>query len=229
VPTGTLSPVGRQQFFDDNGLPLAAGLLYTYVTGTTTPATTYSDGGMTTPNSNPIVLDAAGRCAIYLPTTPIFKYLLKTSAGATVWTADPVQSVGSAPVSGLGEVDFMGGDSTSPVTSTSYPTGATVDKTHAGTAVISLDSATLAAGTYVLEGMLLSVGGITVTGALVNLTDGAPDVPLVTIASTNANGERVQSSAITFASGGAAKSYAIKMKVSGGSGFGWAFRLVRTV
>ena len=30
------------QFFDDNGVPLAGGLIYTYAAGTTTAATTYT-------------------------------------------------------------------------------------------------------------------------------------------------------------------------------------------
>lgn len=224
---GTLLPVSRQQFFNDQGAPLAGGLMNVYITGTLTRTNTYADAAMLTPNSNPIVLDAAGRMIAYVPSTPSLKLVLTDSLGATIWSADPVVPVGAAPTSGLGEIASMDGDNTSPVTSTSYPSGAGVDKTHAGTVVISLDSANLAAGTYVLEGMLQAVGGITVTAALVNLTDGAPDTPLVTIASTNATGERVQSSAITFAAGGAAKSYGVKMKTSAGTGFGWGFRLVR--
>lgn len=36
-----LTPSPKQQFTDANGAPLVGGKLYTYVTGTTTPAATY--------------------------------------------------------------------------------------------------------------------------------------------------------------------------------------------
>lgn len=51
--------------FDDNGDPLAGGLVYTYEAGTNTPKATYTDATMTTPNSNPVVLDANGSAQIW--------------------------------------------------------------------------------------------------------------------------------------------------------------------
>ena len=39
--------------------------MHTYVPGGTVPATTWQDAGETTPNSNPITLDAAGSCLLY--------------------------------------------------------------------------------------------------------------------------------------------------------------------
>jgi hypothetical protein len=45
-----LSPLGGAgaQFFSNNGVPLAGGLLYTYLAGTSTPATTFtSSSGLT--------------------------------------------------------------------------------------------------------------------------------------------------------------------------------------
>jgi hypothetical protein len=53
-----------EQFFDSNGDPLAGGKVYYYEAGTTNLQTTYSDSGGTTPNSNPVVLDAAGRLTV---------------------------------------------------------------------------------------------------------------------------------------------------------------------
>ena len=50
------------QFFDDVGLPLAGGWLKFCIAGTDTLKTTYSDSGETTPNINPLQLDASGRC-----------------------------------------------------------------------------------------------------------------------------------------------------------------------
>ena len=57
------------QFFDDSGNPLTGGKVYTYAAGTTTPAATYTTSAGTVANTNPIILDAAGRTPneIWLP------------------------------------------------------------------------------------------------------------------------------------------------------------------
>ena len=227
MSTGTLSPVGKQQFLDDNGDPLAAGLLYTYAAGGSTPATTYNDPDLAPAhaNANPIVLDAAGRCTIFLDASS-YKYVLKDSNGVTVWSQDKIQSYAVGQSGGLGEIFTLGGDPTSPVTATDYPSGATLDKTHAGSAEYDVDSANLP-GTYALECMCIGSGG-TLTVALVNLSDGAPDTPLVSVTSTSTTGERKVSSAITFAASGATKAYAIKAKVSAGHGYAWAAKITRT-
>lgn len=60
-----LLPNGRQQFLDGNGKPLAGGLVYMYQPATTVPAATWQDANQTVPNTNPIMLDAAGECTIY--------------------------------------------------------------------------------------------------------------------------------------------------------------------
>ena len=86
-----LSPVGNgQQFFDNNGVPLSGGLIYTYQAGSSTPLTTYTTNAGTTPNTNPIILDAAGRCLneIWLQTGYSYKFVLQTSAGVTLQTLD---------------------------------------------------------------------------------------------------------------------------------------------
>lgn len=96
----TLSPLAGAgwQFFDANGTPLAGGLLYTYIAGTTTPATTYTSVSGVTANTNPIILDAAGRVAeeIWLNTAYSYKFVLKTSTSVEVWTKDNISSTVSA-------------------------------------------------------------------------------------------------------------------------------------
>ncbi len=80
------------QAFDTAGLPLNAGLIYTYAAGGTTPKATYSDytGGM--PNANPIVLGADGRTQseIWLTAATSYKFVLKTSGGTTIATYDNI-------------------------------------------------------------------------------------------------------------------------------------------
>lgn len=86
-----LSSVGNgQQFFDNNGVPLAGGLIYTYQAGTSTPLATYTDNGGTTANANPIVLDSSGRVPyeIWMFTGYSYKFVIQTSSGASIQTLD---------------------------------------------------------------------------------------------------------------------------------------------
>lgn len=56
---------GKFLSMKNDGTPNAGGLVYLWEPGTSTPLTTYSDADLTTPNAHPVVLDAAGRAAIY--------------------------------------------------------------------------------------------------------------------------------------------------------------------
>jgi len=89
-----LSPLAGAgwQFFDNDGEPLAGGLLYTYTAGTTTPQTTYTDDTGGTPNANPIVLDAAGRVsgAVWLTSGVSYKFLLQDSNAVQIGVWDDV-------------------------------------------------------------------------------------------------------------------------------------------
>jgi len=95
-----LSPLGGAgwQFFDNNGVPLSGGLLYTYSAGTTTPLTTYTTSAGSVANTNPIVLDSAGRPPneIWLTGGYSYKFVLKTSASVTIWTMDNLGGLPSA-------------------------------------------------------------------------------------------------------------------------------------
>jgi len=96
----SLSPLGGAgwQFFTDNGVPLVGGLLYTYLAGTTTPAVTYTSSTGVTPNSNPIVLNAAGRppYEIWLDSLNSYKLVLKTSTGTQIWVMDNITGLPAA-------------------------------------------------------------------------------------------------------------------------------------
>lgn len=96
-----LTPMPVMQFFDNNGDPLAGGRLYTYEAGTTTPLATYTDETGGTANTNPVILDSAGRANIWLATTDLYYWELEDSAGNQIWTADNIGTVsGTADVSG---------------------------------------------------------------------------------------------------------------------------------
>jgi hypothetical protein len=88
-------PFVRPQFLDNNGSPLAGGRLYSYQAGTSNQLQTYCDALGSTPNQNPVVLDAAGRpvsgsnCGIFLGGNA-YKLVLQNSVGALIWTIDNV-------------------------------------------------------------------------------------------------------------------------------------------
>lgn len=92
-----LSPLAGAgwQFFDNLGIPLAGGLLYTYTAGTTTPQATYTSNTGTIANANPIVLDAAGRTAneVWLTVGVSYKFVLQTAAATTIGTYDNVSGI----------------------------------------------------------------------------------------------------------------------------------------
>jgi|TARA_R110000868_G_scaffold33679_1_gene122065 hypothetical protein len=83
------------QFSDANGAPLTGGLIYSYLSGTTTPVTTYTTRDGTTNNTNPIVLDAAGRTPneIWLDGGVLYKFILKTSAFVQIGSYDDIPAI----------------------------------------------------------------------------------------------------------------------------------------
>jgi hypothetical protein len=78
-----LLPSPVLQFSDSNGVPLAGGSIATYLPGTTTPVTTWSESTGTSANSNPIVLDSAGECSIYA--SGIVRMILHDAAGNLIF------------------------------------------------------------------------------------------------------------------------------------------------
>ena len=85
--SGYLLPVS-QQYFDDDGAPLTAGSIYTYVAGTSTPKSTYTTSALSVANANPTVLDAAGRTTMF--GTGAYKIVVKDADGVTISTTDNV-------------------------------------------------------------------------------------------------------------------------------------------
>lgn len=85
------------QLFTDSGSPLSGGLVYTYLAGTSTPVTSYTSVSGITANSNPIVLNAAGRtpAEVWLTDGVGVKFVVKTATGTTIGTYDNVFSTDS--------------------------------------------------------------------------------------------------------------------------------------
>lgn len=69
-----LAPPPRQQYENANGIPYVGGKLFTYAAGSTTKQTTYTDSAGGTANTNPIILDSAGRTPFGMWLTEGLKY-----------------------------------------------------------------------------------------------------------------------------------------------------------
>jgi hypothetical protein len=82
------------QYFDDAGDPLVSGKVYFYETGTTTPKATFADVNYTIPNSNPVILTAAGRQPnIFFE--GVAKAILTKSDNTQILVRDPVGDTAS--------------------------------------------------------------------------------------------------------------------------------------
>jgi hypothetical protein len=95
-----LSPVFgvAGQLFDNNGNPLAGGKIFTYLAGTTTPATTYTSASGLIAHSNPIILDGAGRVPsgeIWLTDGITYKFVVQDSANNLIGTYDNLTGINS--------------------------------------------------------------------------------------------------------------------------------------
>lgn len=98
MPTVNLSPLGgaASQFFDNNGVILSGGKLYTYAAGTTTPQATYTSASGVTAHANPIVLDSAGRVPggeIWLVDNSSYKFTIETSTAILIGTYDNITGI----------------------------------------------------------------------------------------------------------------------------------------
>lgn len=71
---------------DTLGVPLSGGKVYTYAAGGSTPKTTYTDRGKTTPAANPIILSAYGTSLIFADGN--YKFVVKDANDSTIYTWD---------------------------------------------------------------------------------------------------------------------------------------------
>jgi len=96
MPAVSLSVFGGvgAQFFDNNGVPLSGGKIYSYEAGTTTPLATYTSSAGNVAHTNPIILDSAGRVpgGEIWNQLQLYKFVLKTSTEVTIATYDNVGS-----------------------------------------------------------------------------------------------------------------------------------------
>lgn len=96
----------KQTFFDNNSNEYSGALLFVYLAGTTTKATSYTETNGLVPNSNPIPLNARGEvpAGLYVPGGAIYKIVLAPPTdtdppSSPIWTRDnltPINDVVTA-------------------------------------------------------------------------------------------------------------------------------------
>lgn len=103
--SGFSVPVYRAFF---QGAVAAGGSINVYVTGTTTFVTCYADGGLVTPISNPITLDANGEAKFYVSGSTNLRIDSYTATGIFIETVDPVLPVAGTSNTAAGSVVYQG-------------------------------------------------------------------------------------------------------------------------
>lgn len=95
--TASIAPDGRYCKFDSNGDPLVSGFLHTYEPGTTTDKASWTTSDQSTPNANPVELDASGCADVWLEGS--YRLQLRASNDSTVLEdTDDIEGVSNLSV-----------------------------------------------------------------------------------------------------------------------------------
>lgn len=150
------APIPRE--FTNAGAVGSGWKLYFYTTLTTTPITTYSNVGLSSANTNPVVADSNGRFAeIFVSDFSVVKAVLKDSSDNTIWTVDPVNPSGASTVTlndlGVRPTSYWGvtAGTTSAYTLVANPTITAYSNNH--TFIFQANAANADAPTLAIDGL----------------------------------------------------------------------------
>lgn len=93
MPNYLISPKDIYSAIDDNGDPLVGGQLFTYISGSSTPADTWTDATGSQENTNPVILDSRGEASVWLSDELVYKFILRQPAslgGGEIRTVDHI-------------------------------------------------------------------------------------------------------------------------------------------
>lgn len=180
MPTGTIAPAPKHQYLDENGDPYAGAQLFTYEAGTSTKLATYTDVNLSSANTNPIVLDAAGRATIFLSPTS-YKFILAPSDDtdpptSPIWTVDNVSAVPGSTVDidvtatagealSAGDVAYLSAGDGSRTAGRWYKADADLDyasTTANALGVVVADIASGSTGTVRIAGRVTGLSGLSI-------------------------------------------------------------------
>lgn len=95
LPNAVPMPTPEIQYLNADGTPMAGAKLCTYAAGSSTPLATYTSSTAGSSNTNPIILDPAGRASVWVGPR-LYKFVLRNGGtgscndGAVIWTQDNV-------------------------------------------------------------------------------------------------------------------------------------------
>lgn len=126
-----LSPVPRAQFWDSTGArPLAGGCVQTFLSGTSTPAATYTNAAGNVANPNPVILDSAGRADIWLTLGVAYRLTVRAKTtgcvgggGSVISTTDGIIDLGNSFAQGAAAGTLAIGLTATPATGTAGGVG----------------------------------------------------------------------------------------------------------
>ena len=105
---GAIIPNGKTTFLDANGNPLSAGKVFYYIPSTTTPKTTYQDINQTIPNTNPVILDAAGRSPAQIWGAGNYRQIVQDQNSNVIWDVTTSTNGTGNAVASTGDGDLVG-------------------------------------------------------------------------------------------------------------------------
>lgn len=85
----SILPNGKQYYPKPDGTPAVGWKVYTFDTNTSNPRATYSDINASSPNANPVILDARGEAKIFWNGN--YRVTLKDNLDNSIWTVDDVE------------------------------------------------------------------------------------------------------------------------------------------
>lgn len=115
----SVMPLPKQHYSGVAGIPLVGGKIYTYGAGTTTPKATYTDADATTPQANPIVLNARGEPANVIFWSGSYYVEIRDALGNLIYSVDDYQT----PVNANELQDAAGAGTIGFSTAVTYPGG----------------------------------------------------------------------------------------------------------
>lgn len=86
-----LCPSPKFRAVGSDGLALVGGKLHSYAAGTSTPIETFTDFGLGTANTNPVILDARGEASVWLEGN--YKLVLTDEDDVQIWSVDNIRDL----------------------------------------------------------------------------------------------------------------------------------------